>query len=134
METLLGIIRKNPERGDQHEDTTKKITKVKCVVGLTNTDLYVMINGKEEDEIDNTPFDLSFIKSKILDAFCKVEFVPFTCKCLTHPKVIHELDEGTSKSDELKKLQENYFKFRKEVDKLDFNNVFDTKLPKVKKT
>ena len=61
-----------------------------------------MINGKEDDEIENKPFDRCFIKSKILDAFYKVGFVPFTLKCLANPKVRHEIDEGTSKSDELK--------------------------------
>ena len=100
-------------------------TKVKCVVGLTNADFSVMINGKEDDEIENTPFDRCFIKSKILDAFYKVGFVPFTRKCLTNPVVGHELDEGISKSDELEKLQEKYFERRKEVEKLGFNNVFD---------
>ena len=126
-------VRKDPERGDQHEDATKEFTKVKCVVGLTNADLSVMINGKEDDEIENKPFDRCFIKSKILDAFYKVGFVPFTRKCLSNPKVRHELDEGTSKSGELEKIQENYNKHRKEVEKLGFNNVFDAKLPKKKK-
>ena len=92
-----------------------------------------MINGKEDDAIYNKPFDRMFIKSKILDAFNKVGFVPFERKCLTNPKVPHELDEGTSKSDELKKLQVKYFEYRKEVGKLGFKNIFDAKLPKVKK-
>mgnify|MGYP001479721748 CR=1 FL=1 len=129
----LEIVRDDLEKGDQHEDTTTQFKKVKCVVGLTNADLSVMINGKEDDEIFNKPFDRTFVKSKILDAFYKVGFVPFTRKCLSNPKVRHELDEGTSKSGELEKLQENYNKHRKEVEKLGFNNVFDAKLPKKKK-
>ena len=82
----------------------------------------------------NKPFDRSFVKSKILDAFYKVGFVHFTRKCLTNPKVRHELDEGTNKSGELKELELNYIEYRKEVEKLGFNNIFDAKLPKVKKT
>ena len=81
----------------------------------------------------NKPFDRSFVKSKILDAFYKVGFVHFTRKCLTNPKVRHELDEGTNKSGELKELELNYIEYRKEVEKLGFNNIFDAKLPKVKK-
>ena len=130
----LEIVRDDLEKGDQHEDTTTQFKKVKCVVGLTNADLSVMINGKEDDEIENKPSDRCFIKSKILYAFYKVGFVPFTRKCLSNPKVRHELDEGTSKSGELEKLQENYNKHRKEVEKLGFNNVFDAKLPQKKET
>ena len=97
----MEIVRKDPDRGDQHEDATAEFTKVKCVVGLTNADLSVMINGKEDDEIENKPFDRCFIKSKILDTFYKVKVVPFTRKCITNSVVRHELDEGISKSDEL---------------------------------
>ena len=71
-----------------------------------------MINGKEDDDIFNKPFDRSFIKSKILDAFYKVGFFPFTRKYLTNPKVRHKLDEGINKSDELKKLEIKYFECR----------------------
>ena len=84
-----------------------------------------MINGKEDDEIENKPFDRCFIKSKILDTFYKVGFVPFTRKCITNPMVRHELDEGISKSDELEKLQEKYFERKKVVENLGFSNAFD---------
>ena len=83
LENELEIVRKDHDRGDQHEDATVKFTKVKCVVGLTNADLSVMINGKEDDEIENKSFDRCFTKSKILDTFYKVGFVPFTRKCIT---------------------------------------------------
>ena len=53
----------------------------------------------------NKPFDRSFIKSKILDTFYKVGFVPFTRKCPTNPKVKHELDVGINRSNEFKKLE-----------------------------
>ena len=41
----LEIIRNDHERGDQHEDTNKPFSNVKCIVDLTNSDLFVMMNG-----------------------------------------------------------------------------------------
>lgn len=58
----LEIIRNDHERGDQHEDTNKPFSKVKCIVALTNSDLFVMMNGKEDEIIENKPFDRCFTK------------------------------------------------------------------------
>ena len=46
----LDMVRKNPERGYQDSDTTPQFLKVTYVVGLTNSDLFIMINSKKDDK------------------------------------------------------------------------------------
>ena len=36
----------DPELNDYHEAAKEHLSKVECVIGLTNTDLSVIINGK----------------------------------------------------------------------------------------
>ena len=68
----LNNIRNDPEKGDHHGDTNDNLSKIKCVVGLNNYDLFVMINGKDTDTIENKNFDRFFIKTKIEDTIYKV--------------------------------------------------------------
>ena len=133
MKDNLNTSRNDPEFGDHHDDTDEKLSVIKCVVGLTNYDLSVMINGKPSDPIDKNSFEKCFIKSRIQDAFYKVGFIPFTRKCLSNPLVHHELDENLTESDSLRKLQDDYITTTIEAEKLGFNNVFIARLPKVKK-
>ena len=64
--------------GDDYENTDAALVKIKCVVGLDNSDFTVMINGKLSDPEEMRPFDHCFKKTRILDAWNKVGFVPFT--------------------------------------------------------
>ena len=134
MKENLNIIRDDPEKGDHHTDTDDHLSKIKCVVGLNNNDLSVMINGNDTDTLENRPFDRCFTKSKIKDAFYKVGFVPFTRECLKNPLVRHELDGISSESSIMRKLQSDYITTTHEVEKLGFNNVFTARLPKIKKS
>ena len=91
-----------------------------------------MINSKKEDKIKHKPFDRYFTKTKNLDAFYKVGFVPFSRKCLTNPKMRHELDEETSESGKLQSLQKKYIKCTRKTKQLGFNKVFNARLPKTR--
>lgn len=92
-----------------------------------------MINSKKEDKIKHKPFDRYFTKTKKLDAFYKVGFVPFSRKCLTNPKMRHELDEETSESGKLQSLQKKYIECTRKTKQLGFNKVFNARLPKTQK-
>ena len=116
-------IRDDPEKGDYHEDTNDHLSKIKCVVDLKNYDLSVMINGKDTNTIENKPFDSCFIKTKIKNAFYKVDFFPF---------VRHELDGNSNENDNLRKLKSDYITSTLDVKKIGFNNVFTTILSKAK--
>ena len=67
-----------------------------------------MINRKEDANIENKPFDRCLTKTKMLDTFYKVGFVPPILKCLTNLKVRHDMDEETSESGKLQTLQKKY--------------------------
>ena len=45
-------------------------------------DLATIVNGNSDDDVSRRPFDKNFTKEKILQAWCKVGFVPFTRHCL----------------------------------------------------
>ena len=49
MKNKLNTRRDDPEFGDHHDDTDEKLSVIKCVIGLTNHDLSVMINGKPSE-------------------------------------------------------------------------------------
>ena len=119
----INNIRDDPEKGDYHEDTNDHLSEIKCVVDLNNYDLSVMINGKDTDTIENKPFDRCFIKTKIKNAFYKVDFFPF---------VRHELDGNSNENENLRQLQSDYITTTLDVEKIGFNNVFTTILPKAK--
>ena len=120
------------EEGDNSGKLDTQLTKVKCVVGLDNDDLAVMINGKPNDPLEMRPFDRCFQKDRILSAWHKVGFIPFTRSCLQNPKVRHELGEGTKESIVLAQLQKHYNEATRETNILGFNNVFNATIPQKK--
>ena len=60
-------------------------------VSMGFPDLATVVNGKQDDEIDNKPFDKFFTKERIVASWAKVGFVPFTQNCVHSKKVRHEL-------------------------------------------
>ena len=131
MEENLSNIKDDSEKGDHYTDTNDHLSKIKCVVGLKNYDLSVMINGNDTDTLENKFVDRYFTKTKIKDVFYKVGFLPFTRDCLNNPLARHELDGISSESPIMRKLQSNYITTTHEVEKLGFNNVFTARLPKI---
>jgi hypothetical protein len=55
----------------------------------------MIMNGKPEDRVRDSPFDCHFIKEKILLSWAKVGFVPFSRNCLKNIKVRNELGQHT---------------------------------------
>ena len=92
-----------------------------------------MINGYPNDAIEKKPFDRAFTKERIKDAFYKVGYIPFTRRCLSNPKVRHEINENTGVSKELSELQQHYRKASENATEIGFNPVFTAMLPKVQK-
>ena len=131
MKENLSNIRDDSEKGDHHTDTNDHLSKIKCVVGLKNYDLSVMINGNDTDTLENKFVDRYFTKTKIKDVFYKVGFLPFTRDCLNNPLARHELDGISSESSIMRKLQIDCITTTHEVEKLGFDNVFTARLPKI---
>ena len=98
MKENLSNIRDDPEKVDHHTDTNDHLSKIKCVVGLKNYDLSVMINRNDTDTLEYKSVDRYVTKTKIKDVFYKVGFLPFTRDCLNSPLVRHELDGISSES------------------------------------
>ena len=71
LEENLSNIRDDSEKGDQYTDTNDHLSKIKCVVGLNNYDVSVMINGNDNDTLENKDFDRYFTKTKIKNAFTR---------------------------------------------------------------
>ena len=67
-------------------------------------DLATIVNGNKNDELSMKPFDKSFTKEKILKAWTKIGFVPFTWKYAFDKKVCHELGQANVNED-LENLQ-----------------------------
>ena len=133
LQTTPSTIRNDKEKGDEHEDVALHLRKIKCVIGLDNNDLSTMINGYPNDAIEKKPFDRAFTKERIKDAFYKVGYIPFTRRCLSNPKVRHEINENTGVSKELSELQQHYRKASENATEIGVNPVFTATLPKVQK-
>ena len=63
------------------------------ILSLGFDDLATIVNGKEADSLLMKPFAKSFTKKRIVSAWEKIGFVPFTRKCLENKKVCHELGQ-----------------------------------------
>ena len=130
-----------PERGDvdgaiaaeEKEDVCLKTGNRVCIVTFTNTDIPFIVNGLETDPIELRPFSYFFTEQKIWRSWCNIGWIPFTRKCLSHPKVRHELGKGGASEKQrslLEALESDYQKGALECQSLGFNNkVFDCQLP-----
>jgi hypothetical protein len=63
------------------------------ILSLGFDDLATIVDGKTGDDISLKPFTKHFTEEKILRAWAKVGFVPFTRHCMTDKKVRHELGQ-----------------------------------------
>ena len=61
------------------------------ILALGFEDLAVIVNGRADDDVSTQPFNKCFKKDKIVQAWQKIGFVPFTRNCLSDKKVRHEL-------------------------------------------
>jgi hypothetical protein len=94
-------------------------------------ELSVVVNGIDGDPLDMRPFSKFFTQERIIKSWEKVGFVPFTRKCLLHPKVRHELGQDTeARATELEQVQCTYGNLvtRAEEDGLNAG-VFDAFVP-----
>ena len=79
-------------------------------VSLNSSDLSLIINGEEGDNIKDRPFTKTFNLDSIKKSWDNIGFVPFTRKCLENKKVRHEVDETVPNkhSNNVEELQQNY--------------------------
>jgi hypothetical protein len=70
-------------------------------------DLSTIVDGNDGDDVGMKPFSKCFTTDKVLRAWNKIGFVPFTRKCLYDKKVRHELGQDDANV-ELENLQEDY--------------------------
>ena len=99
------------------------------ILTLGFEDLATIVNGNADDDLSGRPFDKNFTKEKIIQAWCKVGFVPFTRNCLSHKKVRHELGQ-TSTNEALESLQVEYNGLISAAERQRLNaGVFDVAIP-----
>ena len=84
------------------------VYQIKWDVGWVNNDLSMTINRKVDDSIKWRTFDQYFYKYMIIDSFRKVEYVQFQRRCLSKPKVRHDVDEVTDDGIRPHVLQEDH--------------------------
>ena len=79
-------------------------------VSLNSSDLSLIINGEEGDNIKDRPFTKTFNLDSIKKSWDNIGFVPFTRKCLENKKVRHEVDDTVpnKKSNNVEELQQQY--------------------------
>ena len=83
------------------------LPRAQATLSLTFDDLATIVNGKDGDPLSMKPFDNCFTKAKIIQAWEKIGFVPFTRKCLENKKVRHELGQ-TDANEDLYLIQASY--------------------------
>ena len=113
------------------EDPTKK--HVIKPVTLNPSDLSMMINGEEVDDVKDRPFLKTFNLERIKKSWENIGFVPFTRKCLDNKKVRHEIDESVpnNHSNNVEELQQKYNAIKVKLHEEGFNNeCFDIIVPK----
>jgi hypothetical protein len=95
------------ERATTRSSVAKATASKALMIGFE--ELSIVVDGTEGDPLDMRPFRKFFTKERIVKTWEKVGFVPFTRKCLSHPKVRHELgqDNGARATD-LECVQANY--------------------------
>ena len=98
------------------------------ILSLGFDDLATIVNGNENDELSMKPFNKSFTKEKILKAWTKIGFVPFTCNCAFVKKVCHELGQVNCNED-LENLRDSYSEVVARAEKVGINpGIFDSEI------
>ena len=101
------------------------------ILSLGFQHLATIVDGKEGDETLMKPFTKHFTQEKILKAWAKIGFVPFSRKCLLDKKVWHELGQADVNAD-LENLHENYLHLVATAEEQGLNpGVFDASIPLV---
>ncbi len=105
---------------------------------LTNDDIPYIINGRQDDPIEQRPFFHCATPANIFKSWLNVGFIPFTRKALTNQKVRHMLGDGGA-SDEMaakiKSVQDSYDKLKAEVRSHGINEfVFNARIPVYRKS
>ena len=79
-------------------------------VSLNPSDLSLMINGEEGDDVKDKHFMKTFNLDNIKKSWGNIGFVPFTRKCLENKKVRHEVDDTVhnKNSNNVEELQQQY--------------------------
>ncbi|KAI2493544.1 hypothetical protein MHU86_21011 [Fragilaria crotonensis] len=97
------VMRKIKERGERQGTNDPG----PAIVSLGFEDLSTIVDGNDGDDVSMRPFSKCFTTDKVLRAWNKIGFVPFTRKCLYDKKVRHELGQDDANV-ELENLQEDY--------------------------
>jgi hypothetical protein len=98
------VMRKIKERGERQgtEDPGP------AIVSLGFDDLAtIVLDGNDGDDVSMKPFSKCFTTKKVVRAWNKIGFIPFTRKCLYDKKVCHELGQDDANV-ELESLQASY--------------------------
>ncbi len=104
-------------------------TGASSILSLGFDDLATIVNGNESDELSMRPFDKSFTKEKILKAWTKIGFVPFTRNCVFDKKVRHELGQ-VNVNEDLENLRVSYSEVVAMAEKVGINpGIFDSEIP-----
>jgi hypothetical protein len=99
------------------------------ILTLGFEDLPVIVNGHADDDVSTQPFNKCFTKEKIVQAWQKIGFVPFTRNCLSDKKVRHELGQTTA-NDALEDLQVQFDSIVSVAETSGLNEgVFDVSIP-----
>ena len=101
------LMQKIKDRGHLRA-TTPTARGAASILSLGFDDLATIVNGNENDDLSMKPFLESFTKEKILGAWKKIGFVPFTRNCMLDKKVRHERHEDNADNGVLENLQETY--------------------------
>ncbi len=89
----------------------------------------MIVNGRADDDVSTQPFNMCFKKDKIVQAWQKIGFVPFTRNCLSDKKVRHKLGQTTA-NDALEDLQLRYDSIISVAETSGLNeSVFDVSIP-----
>jgi hypothetical protein len=101
----------------------------KKAISISFNDLATVVDGKVGDPIDMKPFSKYFTEQRILGAWAKVGFVPFTRNCVNNRKVRHELGQ-IDKDVALEELYKSYEELVNTAESDGLNaGVFDATIP-----
>ena len=99
------------------------------ILSLGFDNLATIVDGKTGDDTSLKPFTKHFTEEKILKAWAKVGFVPFTRHCITDKKVRHELGQWNVNND-LEVLHDKYANLVATAEDLGLNKgVFTAAIP-----
>ena len=125
------LMEKMKERGvaARNGNVREAAAAASSILTLGFEDLATIVNGHADDDISRRPVDKNFTKEKIIQAWEKVGFVPFTRNCLSSKKVRHELGETTANV-ALEDLQVQYDALVSAAERQGLNEgVFDAAIP-----